>query len=181
MKGHSTVQLHLCCIFDESKIIRKNNELWTEKLKEKYNIRERQKGTPYIKWLKYIKGKHLYTEYVKDVRNLMLGCVRKNGYFNQFINQVVFTPCTMNQVKEVASYLDNHISYKHLNGGYWHTIFNEFEAEDSLEARRKLLANRLYHMNVPRYTTHHKFIGSINPSSHFLDDLIDKIFFIKRK
>ena len=179
MKEHSAVQLHLFCIFNGSEIIKEDNKFWSERLKREYNIREKQKGTPYTKWLRYLKEKHLYCEYVKDIKTLMLNC-GKNGHFDQFITQVVFTPCTINQVKEVVTHLDNHIPYKHLNGGYWQTRFTEFESEDNLEIRKKLLANRLYHMNIPK-TTHHTYLGSTKPSPHFLDDLIDKIFFIKRK
>ena len=93
---------------------------------------------------------------------------------------MAFTPCTMNQVKEVAMYLDSHVPFKHYNGGYWRSIFDDFEAEGSLAARKKLLASKLYHMNAPTIT-HHKYLGSTKPTSHFFDDLIDKIFFIKKK
>ncbi len=179
MKEHSIVQSYLYFIFNSFEVVKKDNEFWTKRLNKEYNIREQQKGTPYIKWLKYLKGKRLYCEYVKDIKTLMFEDCRKGEYFDQFISQVVFTPCTMNQVKEVAMHLDSHIPYKHLNGGYWKSIFDEFEAEDNLEARKKLLASRLYHMNAPK-TTHHKYVGSTYASSHFFDDLIDKIFFIKR-
>jgi hypothetical protein len=52
--------------------------------------------------------------------------------------------------------------------------------EKDLDARKKILARRLYHMDTPK-TMHHSYIGSCKPSSHFIDKLIDKIFFIKRK
>jgi hypothetical protein len=59
-------------------------------------------------------------------------------------------------------------------------VFDEFEAEDSLEARKKLLANRLYHMDAPN-VTHHLFVKREKPKKHLIDDIIDKILFIKRK
>ena len=179
MKEHSAVQTHLYFIFNSFDVVKKDNEFWTERLKKEYDIREKQKGTPYTKWLKYLKEKHLYCEYVKDIKVLMKECCSKGGHFDQFISQVVFTPCTMHQVKEVAMHLDSHVPFRHYNGGYWKSKFNDFEAEGNLEARKRLLANRLYHMNTPS-VTHHKYLGSVKPSSHFLDDLIDKIFFIKR-
>ena len=178
MKGHSAVQIHLYFIFNSFDVVKKGNEFWTERLEKEYDIREKQKGTPYTKWLKYLKEKHLYCEYVKDIKALMNGCYSKGGYFNQFISQVVFTPCTMHQIEEVVMYLDSHVPF--YNGGYWKSKFNDFESEGNLEARKRLLANRLYHMNTPS-VTHHKYLGSVKPTSHFLDDLIDKIFFIKRK
>lgn len=179
MVGYNTVQSHLFCIFSGSDVVKKENEFQTERLGNEYNIREKQKGTPYTKWLKYLKEKRLYCKYVKDIEALMLGCARKDGFFNQFITQVVFTPCTMHQVEEVVMYLDSHVPFRHYNGGYWKSKFNDFEAEGNLEARKKLLANRLYHMNAPE-VTHHKYLGSIKASSHFWDDLIDKILFINR-
>ena len=180
MKEHSAVQSHLYFIFNSSDLVNKNNKFWTERLKKEYDIRERQKGTPYTKWLKYLKEEHLYCEYVKDIKVLMNECSIKDMYWTQFISQVVFTPCTMHQVEEVVMHLDNHVPFRHYNGGYWKSKFNDFEAEGNLEARKRLLANRLYHMNTPS-VTHHKYLGSVKPTSHFLDDLIDKIFFIKRK
>ena len=93
----------------------------------------------------------------------------------QFFDQVAFTPVTVNQTKEVV----NHIDIQ-LNKHYWGNIFQEFEMEKDLDARKKILARRLYHMDTPK-TMHHSYIGSCKPSSHFIDKLIDKIFFIKRK
>ena len=178
MKKLSAVYSHILYIFNSFEIVKKDNEYWAERLGEKYNIREKQKGTPYAKWLKYLKERRLYCEYVKDVKTLMIECSKSSGYFDQFISQVVFTPCTMHQVEEVVMHLDNHLPFKHYNGGYWKSVFNEFEAEGNFEARKKLLANRLYHMNAPK-VTHHKYLGSEKLKKRLIDTIIDKIFFIK--
>ena len=178
MKKLSVVHSHILYIFNSSRIVKKDNEYWTERLGKEYNIREKQKGTPYAKWLKYLKGRRLYCEYVKDVKTLMIECCKKGGYFGQFISQVVFTPCTMHQVEEVVTYLDSHLPFKHYSGGYWKRIFDEFEAEDSKKKKKKLLANRLYHMNAPK-VTHHKYLGSEKLKKRLIDTIIDKIFFIK--
>lgn len=144
------------------------------KLKKlKYDIREKQKNKPYIDWLKYIKKRHIYSKYVNDLKEVWL-IDAKLGRF-QFFDQVAFTPVTVNHTKEVAEYIDIQ-----LNKHYWGNIFQEFEMERDLDARKKILARKLYHMDVPK-TTHHSYIGSCKPSSHFIDKLIDKIFFIKRK
>ena len=179
MKEHSAVQSHLSFIVDSFGIVKKENEFWTESLKKEYDIREKQKGTPYAQWLKYLKEKHLYCEYVKDIKAVMNICCSKSGIYDQFITQVVFTPCTMHQVEEVVMHLDSHVPFRHYNGGYWKSKFNDFEAEGNLEARKRLLASKLYHMDAPA-VTHHTYIASVRPRTHWLDRLIDKILFIKR-
>ena len=179
MKKISAVQSHLCYIFNRYDVVKKYNEFWTERLGKEYNIREKQKDTPYTKWLKYLKERRLYCEYVKDVKTLMIECSKYGDYFDQFISQVVFTPCTMHQIEEVVMHLDSHLSFKHYYGGYWKKVFDEFEAEDSLEARKKLLAKRLYHMDALDIR-HHTYVRSQYPRKHLLDSIIDKILFIKR-
>ena len=144
------------------------------KLKKlKYDIREKQKNKPYIDWLKYIKGRHIYSKYVNDLKEVWLIDAKLGRH--QFFDRVAFTPVTVNHIKAVAEYIDIQ-----LNKHYWDNIFQEFEMERNLDVRKKILARKLYHMDVPK-TTHHSYIGSCKPSSHFIDKLIDKIFFIKRK
>lgn len=169
MKEHSAVQSHLSFIVDSFGIVKKENEFWAERLKKEYDIRKKQKGTPYAKWLKYLKEKHLYCEYVNDVKTVMNICRSKSGIYDQFITQVVFTPCTMHQVEEVVMYL----------GEYWKLKFNDFKAEGNLESRKRLLARKLYHMDAP-VIRHSTYVASVRPRTHWLDKLIDKIFFIKR-
>ena len=152
------------------------NDDMTKRLKlkkHKYDIREKQKNKPYIDWLKYIKERHIYSKYVNDLKDVWL-IDAKSGWY-QFFDQVAFTPVTVNQTKEVVNHIDSR-----LNGSYWGNIFQEFEMERGLDVRKKILARKLYHMDAPK-TTHHSYIGSCKPSSHFIDKLIDKIFFIKRK
>lgn len=156
--------------------IKAYNDDMTKRLKLKklrYDIREKQKNKPYVDWLKYIKKRHIYSKYVNDLKEVWVTDA-KLGRF-QFFDQVVFTPVTVNQTKEVAKYIDIQ-----LNKHYWGNIFQEFEMERDLDVRKKILARKLYHMDAPK-TTHHSYIGSCKPSSHFIDNLIDKIFFIKRK
>ena len=165
----------LFIIFGHLSILSYNEDM-TERLKlkkHKYNIREAQKNKPYVNWLKYLKAKHIYSKYVNDLREVWL--IDGKSSHHQFFDQVAFTPVTVNQTKEVVNYIDSR-----LNKPYWGRIFQEFEMERDLDVRKKILARKLYHMDAPK-TTHHSYIGSCKPSSHFIDKLIDKIFFIKRK
>lgn len=165
----------LFIIFGHFSILKYNEDM-TERLKlkkHKYNIREKQRNKPYVNWLKYLKAKHIYSKYVNDLREVWF-IEAKSGHY-QFFDQLAFTPVTVNQTREVAKHIDIR-----LNKTYWNEIFQEFEIEIDSNIRKKILARKLYHMDEPK-TTHHSYIGSCKPSSHFLDDLIDKIFFIKRK
>lgn len=175
LKNNMLHDFLLFILFGHFRIKAYNNDMTKIlKLKKlKYDIREKQKNKPYIDWLKYIKGRHIYSKYVNDLKEVWLIDAKLGRH--QFFDRVAFTPVTVNHTKEVAEYIDNQ-----LNKHYWGNIFQEFEMERDLDVRKKILARKLYHMDVPK-TTHHSYIGSCKPSSHFIDKLIDKIFFIKRK
>ena len=171
----SVLQKHLTFIFFSDKVRKEHDAEEERKLKKEWNSKEHQIGTPYAKWLRYLKNRCLYGKYVRDLKAITLNDLKK-GWVSQFTSQVAFHPYTMNHVREVVAHMDRHlpIYWK----GYWKVIFDEFEAEDSLEARKKLLANRLYHMNALE-VTHHKYLGSEKLKKRLIDTIIDKIFFIK--
>lgn len=82
----------------------------------------------------------------------------------------------MNQIKEVVENID--IYFNNSIGYSWKDEFDEFEAENEFEARKKLLAKRLYHIDTPNIVRH-KYIGSEKLKKRLIDTIIDKIFFIK--
>ena len=166
---------HLDFIVGSYKLRKQYDAYEERRMKSKWNSKEHQLGTPYSKWLRYLKNKHLYNKYVKDLR-LILAPTLERDHMTQFASQIAFFPYTVAQVRGVVEYMDRHLPMYWK--GYWKVIFDEFEAEDSLEERKKLLANRLYHMNVPK-VTHHKYLGSEKLKKRLVDTIIDKIFFIK--
>lgn len=171
----SVLHRHLNFIVGSYELRKKYDADEERKLRKKWDSKEHQLGTPYTKWLRYLKNRRLYGTYVKDLKAI-LATTLERGYLSQFATQVAFFPYTMNQIKEVVEHMDNCIPkyWKH----YWRIVFDEFEAEGSLEARKKLLAKRLYHMNAPK-VMHHKYLGSEKLKKRLVDTIIDKIFFIK--
>lgn len=131
----------------------------------------------YIKWLRFLKNKKEYPNYqclvVRHLKN------EKIGYwwgYTPFLN-----PGTMNGLKEIMQYLDNYAyNYLRYPSGYWKNLLVDFEIETNEEERKSLLTRKLYHMDAPK-VVHHQYLGSTYLRKRLIDEIIDRLLFIKRK
>lgn len=131
----------------------------------------------YIKWLRFLKNKKKYSKY----QNLVIGYLNKEkiGYwwgYTPFLN-----PRTMNGLKEIIRHLDD-FAYNNLNCplGYWKNLLVDFEIETNEEERKSLLTRKLYHMDAPK-VVHHQYLGSTYLRKRLIDEIIDRLLFVKRK
>ena len=131
----------------------------------------------YIKWLRFLKNKKEYSRYQSVVIKYLHH--EKVGYwwgYTPFLN-----PGTLNGLKEVIKHLDEFASsYLPYPSGYWKAILLDFELEIDLEHRKSALTRKLYHMDAPK-VVHHQYLGSTYLRKRLIDEIIDRLLFIKRK
>jgi hypothetical protein len=146
-------------------------------------IKERAKPKSiYTEWLKYLKKKKLFSKYQIMVIHYLQHVEHRNEGDMSWTWKFspILYPGTLNGIREVVNIIDkmcnNDFGYPY---HYWNSILADFEYELDGEHRRSVLARRLYHMDAP-VVKHNTYVTSVRPRTHWVDKLIDKIFFIKR-
>ncbi len=142
-----------------------------------YRLRKKfeysQRNTPYVKWIRYLKNKKLYTSYKRDVRFIA------NRSFN--VIGTILNCRTELQLKQVIKYLDNWYysnNYRCIN--VWANVYDDYCFESKSTEVNRIMAKRLYHIDVPQIK-HSKYIGRSYLKKRWIDTLIDKIFLIKHE
>lgn len=171
-------------IFHNYKLRKEDDKLRTEG--KRYGkvlptLKEAQRGTPYAKWIAYLKKQKLYQAYIDDVTYVIWKSEIYINHSSFLPSRVILNCFTKHQIEEVINYIDDFMpkNVTDYSRHKWKQIYTEYVAESSLEERKKLLARRLYHMDSEN-TKHHEFVGSYYPRKRLIDIIIDKLLFIKR-
>lgn len=145
------------------------------RLRKEYKFSQR--NSPYVKWIRYLKNKKLYTLYKRDVRFVILRNI--NSAFNTAL--ALLNCRTELQLKEIIRYLDKWYylnKYRRIN--VWANVYDDYCFESKRTEVNRIMAKRLYHIDVPQIK-HSKYIGRSYLKKRWIDTLIDKIFLIKHE
>ena len=148
-------------------------------------IKAAQHGSPYAKWLKYLKENKLYMNYRNNIR-LIIQYEHHSPYYKSISgfdpSDLLLNSVTESSVQEIVNYIDNwNVSQGFfLHFCRWSIKYNDYRSEVDLIYRKKILSRKLYHMDEPK-VTHHKYLGKIPLRKSFLDKVLDKIFLIKHE
>lgn len=139
------------------------------------SLQSRQTNSAYSEWLKYLKTRGLYVKYRIHIANALKN--RRERFSAKRVGEeaiILLEVVTEAHLIASIGWLDQHYS-----GYCWKAVYDEYLVDKDYATRRRLLSRKLYHMDSPKIQ-HSKFLGSCKPRKHVLENLIDKIFFIKR-